>query len=91
VLASGDVTFDQTALAAVRAGLQQWLAARESDSLSPTAAVPSRGADPSALPVAALKVRAQFQLHQDVPALNLVGPRALAHPLMPLRSSPGMP
>ncbi|WP_447983528.1 CsgG/HfaB family protein [Nitrospira sp. Nam74] len=91
VLASGDLTFDQTALAAVRTGLQQWLALRGSESPSPTAAVPSRGADPSGLPVAGLKVRVQFQLHQDVPALNLVGPRALAHPLMPLRSSPGLP
>jgi hypothetical protein len=91
VLVSGDVTFDQTALAAARTGLQQWLTTRGPDSLSATAAVPSRGADPSALPLAALKVRAQFQLHQDVPALNLVGPRALAHPLMPLRSSPGIP
>jgi hypothetical protein len=35
-----------------------------------------------------LKLRAHFQLHQDVPALNLIGPRALDHPIMPFRSCP---
>ena len=89
VLASGDADFDQAALAAVHAGLQQWLAARGFESLSATPA--SGESVPTAMSAAPLKVRAHFQLHQDVPALNLIGPRAFDHPLMPLRSTPIMP
>lgn len=86
--ASGDAEFDQAALAAARTGLQQWLATRGFESLSRTPAIPNRGLDQAVTPVPSLKVRAQFQLHHDVPALNLIGPRAVDHPFMPLRSVP---
>jgi TolB-like protein len=91
VRASGDVDFDQVALAAVRTGLQQWLSARGFESLSWTSAIPSGASGHTAVPAAPLKVRAHFQLRQDVPALNLIGPRALDHPLTPFGSSPSMP
>jgi TolB-like protein len=88
VRASGDADFDQAAVAAVRTGLQQWLSARGFEPQS--SAIASAGSVPTA-PPAPLKMRAHFQLHQDVPALNLIGPRALDHPLMPSRSTPTMP
>jgi TolB-like protein len=91
VRTSGDADFDRAALAAVRNGLQEWLSARGFEALSWIQAIPSGGTDATAVPVAALKLRAHFQLHQDVPALNLIGPRALDHPIMPFRSVPGMP
>ena len=90
VRASGDEDFDHAALAAVRTGLRQWLAARGFESLSWSPVVPGE-AGSAAVQAAPLKVRAHFQLHQDVPALNLVGPRALDHPLPPLRATPSRP
>jgi hypothetical protein len=91
VRTSGDADFDRAALAAVRNGLQEWLSAKGFEALSWISAFPSGGTDPTAVPAAALKLRAHFQLHQDVPALNLIGPRALDHPIMPFRPAPGMP
>jgi TolB-like protein len=84
VLASGDADFDQAALEAARTGLQQWLTMRGFESLSWAPAIPSGGSVPTGALTAPFKVRAHFQLHHDVPALNLIGPRALDHPLMPL-------
>nr|MBA2253213.1 hypothetical protein [Nitrospirales bacterium] len=88
VRASGDAEFDQAALAAARDGLQQWRATRGFESLSRPPAVPSGGSGLTAGPAAPLKVRAHFQLHQDVPALNLIGPHVFDHPFMPLPSVP---
>lgn len=85
---SGDTEFDQAALTAARMGLQQWLSARGFESLARTPVMPAKevGRPEDLLPP--FKIRAQFQLHQDVPALNLIAPHALDHALMPLRSSP---
>jgi hypothetical protein len=85
---SGDTEFDVAALTAARAGLQQWLAARGFESLSRASAMPSKEIGHPEDPLPPFKVRAQFQLHQDVPALNLIAPHALNHALMPLRPPP---
>lgn len=85
---SGDIGFDVAALTAARAGLQQWLAARGFESLSRASAMSSKEIGHPEDPLPPFKVRAQFQLHQDVPALNLIAPHALNHALMPLRSPP---
>ena len=88
---SGDAEFDQAALAAARTGLQRWLSARGYEALLSSPAVSKEGAGRTAVPVRPLKVRAHFQLHQEVPALNLIGPQALDHPLLPLHSRPRTP
>ena len=81
---SGDQEFDRAALAAARRGLQQWLSARGFESFARISPLPPEevGHPEDRLP--SFKVRAQFQLHQVVPALNLIAPRALDLPLMPL-------
>ncbi len=91
VRTSGDADFDRAALAAVHKGLQEWLPEKGFEALPWISALPSGGTDPTAVAAAALKLRAHFQLHQDVPALNLIGPRALNHPIMPFRPAPGIP
>lgn len=91
VRTSGDAEFDRAAVVAVRTGLQQWLSARKVKSLPGTPVIPSVASDPATVPAERLKVRAHFQLHQDVPALNLIGPRVLDHPIVPLHSTPGSP
>ncbi|MEW6542345.1 MAG: CsgG/HfaB family protein [Nitrospirota bacterium] len=72
---SGDQGFDQAALAAVKFGLQQWKEARVSGVGSAGAA--SVGDSPaqagSGVPNR-LKLRIQFRLVKDVPALNFIGP-----------------
>lgn len=85
---SGDIEFDQAALAAARTGLQQWLSARGLESLAQTPIMPAKDVVRAEDPLPPFKVRAQFQLHQEVPALNLIVPHALDHSLMPLRPSP---
>ena len=91
VRVSGDAEFDQAALMAARTGLQQWISARGFESLLSGPAARQVEADRTAVPVSLLKVRAQFQLHQEVPALNLIGPQGLDHPLVPLHSIPRIP
>ena len=80
---SGDTEFDQAALEAARTGLQQWLSAGGFESLAQTSSMPEE-------PLPPFKVRAQFQLHQDVPALNLIAPHALDHSVTPLRRPPAL-
>ena len=84
---SGDTEFDMVALTAARTGLQQWLSGRGFESLSRAPAMPAKEIGHSEDPLPPFKVRAQFQLHQDVPALNLIAPRTLDQTLMPLRPS----
>jgi hypothetical protein len=80
---SGDTEFDVAALTAARTGLQQWLSARGFES-------PAKEIGRPEDPLPPFKVRAQFQLHQDVPALNLIAPHALDHALMPLLPPPAL-
>lgn len=85
VRASGDPEFDRAALAAARSGLQHWVSAGGFESLVAASTMPlqeGRRADDSRRP---FRVRAQFQLHQDVPALNLIAPHALDVPIRPLQ------
>jgi len=85
---SGDTEFDQAALTAARRGLQQWLSARGFELLARIHAGPTPGAGRADDSLPPFKVRAQFQLHQEVPALNLIAPHALDHPIMPLHPPP---
>jgi len=87
---SGDTEFDVAALTAARTGLQQWLSAGGFESLSRAPARPAKEIGRSEDPLPPFKVRAQFQLHQDVPALNLIAPHALDRHFLPLRSSPAV-
>jgi hypothetical protein len=85
---SGDMEFDRAALTAARRGLQQWLSAQGFESLARIQAMPTLGAGRAEDSLPPFKVRAQFQLHQEVPALNLIAPHALGHPIMPLHPPP---
>jgi TolB-like protein len=87
---SGDTEFDVAALTAARTGLQQWLSARGFESLSRAPAMPAKEIGHPEDPLPPFKVRAQFQLHQDVPVLNLIAPHALDHALMPLLPPPAL-
>lgn len=87
---SGEPDFDQAALTAARTGLQQWIAGAGFDSLSRTPALPNKGLDRPEIQ-SALKIRVQFQLHKDVPALNLIGPHAFDRPLVPVTPPPTTP
>ena len=87
---SGDTEFDQAALTAARAGLQQWLSTRGFELPAQTPIIPAKDTVRAEDPLPPFKIRAQFQLHQDVPALNLIAPRARDHSLVPLRSSPAL-
>lgn len=81
---SGDNGFDLASLAAARRAVQRWLAesatesSRRQETLAPTL---GERKDRSEWP--ALKIRAQFHLVKDVPALNLIGPQEAASPLNP--------
>jgi hypothetical protein len=87
---SGDTKFDQAALEAARTGLQQWLLAGGFESLAQTSSMPAKEVVRPEEPLSPFKVRAQFQLHQDVPALNLIAPHALDHSVTPLRRPPAL-
>ncbi len=81
---SGDQEFDRAALAAARKGLQQWLSAKGFESFARTSPPPAEEVGHAEDRLPSFKVRAQFQLHQVVPALNLIAPRALDVPITPL-------
>lgn len=68
VHASGDHEFDMAAIGVVRSSLQQWFAE--------AAATLARGhaVEGEAPKSRVLKLRAEFRLLKDVPALNLIGP-----------------
>jgi TolB-like protein len=90
VRVSGETDFDRAALAAARAGAEQWQSRRGFESLSELLDLPSAGSGRPDGPLSSFKVRAQFRLRQDVPALNLIGPRALDRPFMPRRPDPAV-
>jgi TolB-like protein len=69
---SGEVGFDQAALASVQAAPP---GSQSDDGDAPHLAEPP------------IKVRAQFQVRQDLPALNLIGSRELSYTLAPVPSS----
>jgi TolB-like protein len=71
---SGEPGFDRAALTSVQATFARWFL--------------QRGAGPAGwkgttqeIPPKAVKVRIQFQLRQDVPSLNLIGPKEVFSPL----------
>ncbi len=82
---SGDNGFDLASLAAARHAVQRWLSesATESPQRQETQDPASwKTNDRSEWP--ALKVRTQFQLIKDVPALNLIGPQQAANAVQPI-------
>ena len=87
---SGDPEFDRAALAAAGRGLQQWMSARGFESLVRTFTIPAEEVGRADNRLPPFKVRAQFQLHQEVPALNLIAPRALDLPVTPLHPPPAL-
>jgi len=83
VRSSGEKDFDQAALAAMRIGLELWLSAQGFDSLIRAHGVPDAMHEPNEAAPSAIKLRAQFQLHKDVPGLHLLAPPSLdpnSHP-----------
>jgi hypothetical protein len=83
VRSSGEKDFDQAALAAMRIGLELWLSAQGFDSLIRAHAVPDAMHESNEATPSAIKLRAQFQLHKDVPGLHLLAPPSLdpnSHP-----------
>ncbi len=75
IRSSGDPLFDSAAVAALKSGLTQWLAAMPVRD----AAAPSK--TPRAVRYPPQAIRVQFQLIKDIPALNLIGAQADATPL----------
>ena len=76
---SGDTEFDQVAVSSVRQAVQRWAAIRPDDGAgrSKEGSVQPNQAQPTEIKggreLHALKLRIQFRLIKDVPALNLIG------------------
>ena len=64
---SGDADFDQAALDATRQALEKW-------QRDPAQPMPTGKTDTSRPTERPIKLRVSYSLHEDVPALNLIGP-----------------